>query len=515
MIKKLEKIIAVSPRLGLISSKQLIVAINTHYQNIDPARYIGFSLLVAIFCSILGLFIAPIFSLVIFAIVFGFFIFLPKIEIKNKETKIEQELADFLIGLGNSLEIGIETGKALKISSEGKGELKEEIEYCLRQAREGASLNRAIGNLSFRYDSLEIKRAVSAILLSLESGSDGSEIRNIGLDMRSIAFSKLKESSSKATMVGLVFVIISTMLPIFTIIYSTLGPSIGFATIEKEWILLTLLVLFPCLDLVLMLLTIQFSKSSNLVEPTLDMFGIFISIIIGTISNNIVILALGFICGIYIAKKHYYKEQKKEEIEKMLPDTLLAIGIMPKGVGLIKIIQTLIKNSSGQLRSELEITLKQIENNIGFRLALSDLYMRNDSQLLKRSCQMLEQLVETNNTDKISLLAQDLIITAQTLREKSVLFSMQKYTLLIGSLLLPLMLSSIINLAFSVEKINNTTKVLEKIEAAKFSIPTYLVIYSAMSAFVISTSEGKKSSFSIYLLIMSATSLFIFNFIKI
>jgi chromosomal replication initiator protein len=351
--------------------------------------------------------------------------------------------------------------------------------------------------------------------LAIVSGSDGSEIRSIGLDMRSIAFSKLKESSSKATMVGLVFVIISTMLPIFTIIYTTLGPSIGFATIEKEWILLTLLVLFPCLDLVLMLLTIQFSKSSNLVEPTLDMFGIFISIIIGTISNNIVILALGFICGIYIAKKHYYKEQKKEEIEKMLPDTLLAIGIMPKGVGLIKIIQTLIKNSSGQLRSELEITLKQIENNIGFRLALSDLYMRNGSQLLKRSCQMLEQLVETNNTDKISLLAQDLIITAQTLREKSVLFSMQKYTLLIGSLLLPLMLSSIINLAFSVEKINNTTKVLEKIEAAKFSIPTYLVIYSAMSAFVISTSEGKKSSFSIYLLIMSATSLFIFNFIKI
>jgi hypothetical protein len=152
--------------------------------------------------------------------------------------------------------------------------------------------------------------------------------------------------------------------------------------------------------------------------------------------------------------------------------------------------------------------------NLKLGTVLDDLPARVPSKMMERACSMMKHMTDTGSLDKMSLLAEDMVLNFQIKRERCQLFSMQKYTLIVGALIIPLILKIAIGL------VSDISAVLEEPQAGAGAnyisglIPPYLVIYSILSSTAIADSEGRRSSLAVYSLGLSLLGLFAFHFIN-
>lgn len=483
---------------------------------IDPARYMGMLVCLSLISGIIS-FIAGKSLIAGFA---GFLLAallilaIPGVEKRRREGELESELPLFLRSLGMLIEFGIPFERALDTASRGCGVLEDEIQRCVSQIRGGISVPKALSALITPYDSMPLRRAFSSLIISFESGGGGREIRKIGDDMLAIEQFRLKEYSSKGAIFGLVLIVASAILPTFFLVYSIAGISGHVGEGEFRTVML---VVFPLVSAGVIMISKSMMPRAVFGNSGFDFYTAVPGAIIAAgyvffPKLQALFFFLGILAGSYVLWRTYGAERRLEEIERSLPDALFSAAGMPRSASAESLFIMIRDGGFGAISEEAGKSLSQIRANVSGPSALEDLWKRNRSKMLRRACLMLRNMMDTNSLDRVGMLADDMIRSLHLRKERASVFSMQKYTLLAGALVIPLILRMALGLLSGMESFLDAGNM--QTASAESVIPAYLLLYSLVSSAAIGDYEGKKSSSVVYMVLMAGLSLATFHFIK-
>ena len=478
----------------------------------EPQRYACMALVLTLGVSAGLLFFSPLAALIALVFLGIFFTVLPSLKKTERARDIEAELPLFLRSLGMLLEFGVPLERSLEIAAGERGVLCREIGIWIGEMRSGMGLRKALSLMALQYESMALKRAVSSLLISLESGSRGAEIRKIGDDLLIMEQHRMKEYSSKSAIFGLILIVVSAIMPTFFLIYSVSG--LGEA--DQGQASLAMLVVFPMLSLLVIMLSRSMMPKLVFSGPGFDLLplapGAFIIAGYAVFpAFKIPFASAGIICGAYILFKTFARERRAEEIERSIPDALLSAGGMPGSTHPEKLFDVIAEGGFGALSEEAAKSRSQLRSSVSLSMVLDDLWRRNRSVMLERSCAMLRQMMDSGSLGRIGILAEDMIRHLQLRRERAASFSMQKYTLLAGALIIPLIMKMTLGLLEEMGGIAGPGADLGPVSAL---IPPYLLIYSVIASAAIGDYEGRRSSAIVYLAAMSGTGLLAFHFIN-
>jgi Flp pilus assembly protein TadB len=522
-MRKIAAVCAYFPRIGLKSrcSKGLISL------GIDPQKYVSMSLFLSgclsmtslVVLMVLG--IGPAFPLALlcFALCFGFFLVLPRMELGKRSAEVEAEMPFFLRSVGMLLDMGIPFQRAVEIASDSEGTLQQEMRSVMDEVERGMGVQRAFASFALSMNSFVVKRAVSQLISAYEIGSSGSEMRKIGDELLSLEQHRLKEYSARSAMFGLFFIISSAILPTFFLVYAIAGKFAVGQEITTSQVALALLVFFPLTSVLILLLSKSTMPQSAFSGPSGFDARLLLPGLIFTIGFlflpqlQAAVSVMSILLGAYFIFSNYNSERRIEEIESMLPDALFSVGGLPKSTSPERIFEIIENGGHGALSEEAGKSRSQLGMNLKVDSVLDDLWQRNHSGILRRVCGMIRQMINTNSLDNLNMLAEDIIRSFQIKRERSQIFALQKYTLVFGAFLTALILKMTLHLFQDMGGLVEGSK--DMISSAMSVVPPYLVIYSTVSAAAIADAEGKKSSLAIYFLVLAALGLGAFHFITL
>ncbi len=513
-----------------IESK-LLRPLKTLYPDADEHRYIGEAILFSIVFSLLVfisfLVISPESAILSFfasfLFIFLFLLALPGFELKRKTAIIESEMPFTLRTIGLLIDMGIPFTKCLSMVSEEDNEIAKEFRKIVNDISHGITVEKAFSRFAISFSSFPIKRSVSQLLSVYEVGGGGKEIKRIGDELLSVQQHRMKEHSSKSAIFGMLFIMTSAILPTFFLVYAILGEFGLGGEMSQSAMAIALLLVFPAISVLLLLV----SKASVPHSPLASQRSV--------IDIMVVLPALLFICSflfldeslrifgliagtavmLWALYKNYMAEKRLEEIDQYLPDALFTISSLPKSVKLEKIFETIEKAGYGALSEEAGKSKKQLAMNVKTDTVIEDLWMRNDSPALKKAATMLKHVFDTNSFNQLHSIAEDLLKVFEIKRERAQLMSMQKYTILFGGFLIPMILKIALSLINSLVDFFDNPYAPELINYVLSLIPAYLIIYSLISAFYIADIEGRKSMSAIYFLVLVTVSLLTFNFVSL
>jgi len=164
---------------------------------------------------------------------------------------------------------------------------------------------------------------------------------------------------------------------------------------------------------------------------------------------------------------------------------------------------------------------------------------RNKSPMLSRACAMLRHVFATNSFSQLNKLGEDMLQFVEVRRERAGLLSMQKYTLVFGGLLVPLILKITLNLLQSMaeffvdgasagatgasEAIGSVGSAVSgasagtapQLDFAFSLVPAYIIIYALLSSFYIGNIDERRSQSALYFLAIVVIGLATFYFLNI
>jgi Flp pilus assembly protein TadB len=522
-----EKMLALSERFPPIPVKSGNARFASKF-GAHPAKYaslcLALSIPISFFLSLFFLgnllfFIAAFFLLSM--LVFLLLLMLPRLAFNKKKAEVEAELPLFLRTLSMLLELKIPFHTALETLSRERFAISRELGSAVKEIRRGATVEAALASLAKEFDSLEIKRAVSQVLSAYESGGGAESIKKISDDMFFLQQHRMKEFSSKQAMFSLLFIAASTILPSVYLIFSVLGKVVFSSETDPFSFIFVFLVGFPLLSGAILAFSSLLSPTHSLEEKKkgtsqffllLALAGLFVLFSLLEVNPllRILVLFLALLGSSIYFYPLYKKEKYREAVEDSLPDALLSVSGNTKLGRLESIFSTMRKSSNPQLSAELSISIKQLQANIKPSKALDDLWERNSSLILKRVSTFFTYLFEAgvDAGNYVSLMAEDLFRLFEMRRERRDTLSMQKYTLIFGALILPLVLGNSLSLISEIsDEVGGEGSI---VPTAALAIPAYLIIYSFLASHFIAEAESRKSSELLYFASLSMASTILF-----
>ncbi|MCI0503530.1 type II secretion system F family protein [Candidatus Micrarchaeota archaeon] len=486
----------------------------------EPGRYMGMAIVLSAAAGALALFLFPGFAvpaaLLASAFSLAFLLVMPAVEIRKKALEIEAHMPFFLRGLGMLLQMGIPWRRAMEIASEGSGALEGEMALVLRAMDEGSGFHRALAHLA-AFDSMAIKRAASQMASAYDTGASGAEMERIGDEMLALGMHRMREHGSRSAMFGLLFVLFSAIAPTFFLIYSVAGP-LAFSgnSADAGQMTLALLVIFPSISALVLLVgksmmpKSPFAKEGGISPLMLAPAAIMLAGFLLLPDFPLPVVGAGIAAGIFIAYGSFMRERRLEEIDAALPDALFSVSGMPGSSSARRVFALVEEGGFGALSIEAGKSRRQLDSNISVGAVLDDFSMRNRSGMVRRASVMMRHMIETSSLGKLGILAEDMIRSAQAVRERGQQFATQKYTLIFGAVLMPVVFRMAIGLSETIASISGAGI------AADFPaiVPPYIVIYASLASFAISDAEGKKSALAAYSLAMAVAALAAFHFLS-
>ncbi|MBI5051496.1 hypothetical protein HZC08_01935 [Candidatus Micrarchaeota archaeon] len=416
---------------------------------------------------------------------------------------METELPLYLKTLSMFLMMKIPFESALSYAS-GSGKFSEEFKDIISRT---GNVQTAILEFSAAQDSLGIKRAVSQILSVYQQGEGGEHLARLGDELLSIQRHNLKAASSRAAVLGLLYTVFSTVAPTFLLIYYYLSQTAFGNNISQELILYSILFFIPTINLLIMFFSlyysppILFSKKLSIDSTAIVLAAVFAVSAFVFPSALPIVVFISIPPAVYFYNRTYLTEKRLSQLEEKLSDALLVLSTTPKGAPPEKCLQHLARGY-GVLSEEVSIILNQLRNSVSIERALQDFSARNQSPIVIHFCSFLIHSFNTASLKLASSFADDLIKFFEVLRERNQLFSMQKYTLILASVLIPLVLSLSSSMLKSIEAISYEFNLSNVILA-------YLVIHSILTSMFLSNIEGKNRN-SFYLILLLGLSLITF-----
>ncbi len=501
------------------------------YPAASEQRFLGemlaVSVVFAVLVCVMFLLTSPqdalISSLLSFLLLFLFLLALPGFELNRKATVIEAEMPFALRTMGLLIDMKIPFVKSLAMVSEEDTEIGREFSKIVNDINHGITVEKAFARFAVSFNSFSVKRAVSQLLSAYEVGGRGSEIKRIGDELLAVQQHKMKEYSSKSAIFGMLFIMASAILPTFFLVYVLLGEFGVGGGMSGTGIAIALLLVFPAISVLLLLAgkaSVPFSPlSSN--RSVIDVFillpallFVFSFVFLDETTRLLGIFAGGAVM-LWALYKSHRAEKRTEEIEQYLPDALFTVSSLPKSVKLERIFETIENAGYGALSEEAGKSKRQFTMNVRTDKVMEDLWLRNDSPALKKAATMLKHVFDTNSFNQLHGIAEDLLKIFEIKRERAQLMSMQKYTILFGGFLIPMILKIALSLIGSLMGFFDDPAAPELLAYVVSIIPAYLVMYALISSFYIADIEGRKSMAALYFLVLVTVSLLTFNFVTL
>lgn len=490
---------------------------------IDEGRFVSLGIAAGLVFFILGFLLGSfLFGIIFFAFGYAYVIYYPQMKVGKRIADVEAEMPLSLRTLGMLLNMNIPFVKALKVIAESKTPFGDELGKAVKEIERGSSVTKALGSIGQRIDSVAVKKAIAQVISAYEQGAGGNEIKRIANDLLSIQRHRIKEFSSKSAMYGLFFIVMAAVAPTFFLVMSIVGKFAFQMDVSGEMVYIMYLLVFPLLSLLILILSKSslppslFRERSQLKAyiPLLAAAGVTVAVWLIPIDIIFKVAAL-FIILLFGAKNFYssYKEGKEaESIENNLPDALFSIAGMPKGAHIEKIFERIAHAGFGRLSMEFETASKQMKANVKPEIVVADLGERVGSDMLTRAGEIMVKVFEAGGHigERLAELAEDMLLFYEMKRERANVMSMQKYTLIAGGIIIPLILSMALGLVGKIAVLMQEESNI--IDVASSVIPIYLIIYACLTAFYISDSEGKPSKGLVYFVGIATVSMAIFYF---
>lgn len=492
---------------------------------LDEGKYLSFAFFISLIFGTVGTITAIFFAILeleivmagaLFLIMFGttffFFLKLPENVELALEAEMEAEMPLVLRTIGMLLDLKVPFIQALK-SAATEGELGVEFAKIVNEVEEGVGLSKALAKFAEETENATIKKSAAQLISVYEHGAHGSEIIQIADDLLSLQRYHMRDFVSKSAFFGLLFVIFAVVVPTFFLVFATAGKFILDVEISTITFLLIFLILFPFIDAMILFVSIsqmppnifgRREKNQNILifAGLVIVLAAIMLLDIEIVGKFIAVISITFAAW-FVFEKDYREERKIEKIEDGLPNALLGVSGLPKNYGIEKILEKMAAKKD-EIGSETEKTLRQLKAHIGIEKALTDMWKRNHSFMLRRMGDLMlcAHLAGANVSEKMHEMAEDLLRFAELKRERENALSLQKYTLVLGALIVPLILASSLSLVKQI-----TEFIGEKNEgvlnAAPNAISAYIILYSALSAFYIANSESRVSRSVLYFACMA------------
>lgn len=504
---------------SLLESKEAAKYVKKLEVNASPEGYVTLVFILSIIFSLIFFFgyieQEWIYLPIVWAMAFVLFLWLPKLEFKRRVSEAERELPFTLRDMGMLLGLGIPFTKCLQEIGRRKNQLAKQFRIVGKEMEKGITFQKAIVQRAEYLESLEIKRGCAQLISAYEEGTKGKEIKKLGDELLALRFHRLREYAGKSALLGLVFIVVAAVLPTFFLVIVGLGETVFSSPWSKEAIAPALLVFFPLVALVIVLVAkattpdpIFSAEGRILYTPFLAA----VPLLLGTMllqGELLYILIFLLMIGIFLLLYPVYKKDKqREEIEERLPDALLAAAGLPKGSSLEKVLETISKGEYGELSKEASISLRQLRSQIKPETVLEDFRRRNRSGLVHRTTRLMEQAFLTNKLERLNEIAEDLLKTLEIKRQRQGLLAVQKYTLLAGAVLIPLILKSASGLVENLGSLQHID-IQGTVQAIDAVLPGYMVLYALLTAYYLADLEGKSSQALLYFGGMSIVGIFL------
>lgn len=416
---------------------------------------------------------------------------------------IEAELPLFLRTFAMLLDMNVPFEQALRIACRD-GECGKEFSKAVREIESGAGVSAALAGLAGRSESAGVKKAAVQMITAYEHGAGGGEVRRVANDMISFQQYRMRDFVSRSSLFGLLFVIFAAVVPTFFLVFATAGKFALDVEIGGMAFASIFLVVFPAVDGAILLLSDAqmppnvfraAGKGATTMAFAALAAGLALVMLLG-LGWIEKLLALAAVVAVswLVFRGEYEEERRIEKVEAALPDALLGVSGLPKNYGIGKIFSRMAEGG-GPVSAEAEKALRQLEANVKPERVLEDLWSRNKSFMLKRMGELMlnAHIAGANVSEKMHEMAEDLLKIRELKRERENAMSMQKYTLLIGAFIVPLILGASFSLVSQMSSFIEGGANGDVMAIAPNVISAYVVLYSALSALYIAHCEERSS----------------------
>jgi flagellar protein FlaJ len=218
--------------------------------------------------------------------------------------------------------------------------------------------------------------------------------------------------------------------------------------------------------------------------------------------------------------ERYKEERKTREIEKHLVEALYQASSVSAYTNFENVIKTLSESDYGLLSGEFGKAYNEINAGAGVEAALSRIIERNNSRILKRAVEILENGYRTGMdlSEALREVAEDAEKTMEIARENDASMVVEKYTILFaGGVIVPLILGAMVSLVSGLDFSPlsefgvGSSQSGEILKNAVIGNQIYSIIYSIMASLFVAYQEKRLENSIVYMAVLLPLSLILFN----
>jgi hypothetical protein len=502
------------------------------------------SFILSLFISLLfiDLFL-PVFLL---SICFFYFTFmrLPHFLADGMALKIEADLPIQLRAISTELSIGLPFESALNSAVKYGDSTKYIFHYILEGINSGLPPEQIFNTARKLSSSRMMDKAISHLQFIYTHGYSNSGLNKLVDEISAEHKSRMKEYASRSSMLGIILIALSSVVPALMTTYILVGSSFMDISLTPSNILFIYTIILP-LCILLLLFVMRFlspsfnSRGSSLFSSSeITRFGFFLndlkikinpynflkySLFFSLLLSIIVfyytyspfsiiffMLPLVFY-GIFL----YLEDSRTSQIESYMPDALFYASSL-HSFGLEKVVKELAFSNYGLLSSEFLKTYNQVKAGFSIKISLISLVERNNSLIIERGISLLIKIHDLGSSLENALrsTAEDIYDMFILMRERSSILSMMKYNLFVSALIVPAIFGAVISIVSSLDLTYISFLLGEKsvdlYPTILFSINIYLVEFSFLSSLFLADFSGSWKRFVIYLIFILPLTFILF-----
>ena len=481
-------------------------------------------------------------ALLSFSCLFAALLMLPSLLASRRASLVEAELPFIMREFSTYLQIGLPFEKCAARIANGSYALSPDFALILREAKSGSPIPSALSSFSARHDSMQVTRFSLLLSQAYETGSGAESLKRASEELSSAQLSKIREQSGKLSLLSILFIATSAMLPAFFCVFAALSPMVSGEPLSGSAIWAAFLLGFPLLNLLVLLFVFLsfppsvFSQQGNgkeMISEFLQKSGVRMSHRGFVLALSISAIALSLLAFLFFglsaaaiticvapaiyAVCAYLSGREIAAAERRLPDVLYSAASVHKMMSAERTLSFLAKGGFGRLSEAFEIALRRQRAGESFASSLSAAAKHCPSPLVERALSLLVVSYETGADMYFALreAAQDVMLFFSLVRERSAMLAIQRYTLILASaLLVPAILGTTVSLVPALAaspQIAAQSGSVATFQTLSLACRAYLLINAILSSALLSQSESDSGKALLYFSAMAPISQLVFS----
>lgn len=198
-----------------------------------------------------------LYSIIVFVLAFGLFLYLPKMRKMQEAALIEKDMPFALLSISVELNMNVQFEKAFENASrENYSMLSRELKRVMHEVKAGGlSMQEALFNFAKRVDSLSVKRSVAQLVNAYEQGGRrkaGEPIKRLAYEQLARQRAMAKEFSGKLVVFSLMFIAVSAIVPALFQAFIIVGSMFLEVSLSAVQVVFIVAVLFPVIDIAML-----------------------------------------------------------------------------------------------------------------------------------------------------------------------------------------------------------------------------------------------------------------------